>query len=81
MKLTHDAIERNVGLMIVLTILVVSVGGLLEKLSIHRGIGDGDALVGGEQGLAHGAAAIEALGVVEIESAGAAGGVACFRSS
>ena len=30
MKLTHDAIERNVGLLIILTILVVSVGGLLE---------------------------------------------------
>lgn len=30
MKLTHDAIERNVGLMVLLTILVVSVGGLLE---------------------------------------------------
>ena len=30
MKLTHDKIERNVGLLIVLTVLVVSVGGLLE---------------------------------------------------
>ena len=30
MKLTHDAIERNVWLMVVLTILVVSVGGLVE---------------------------------------------------
>jgi cytochrome c oxidase cbb3-type subunit 2 len=30
MKLTHDSIERNVGLLIILTILVVSVGGLLE---------------------------------------------------
>ena len=30
MKLTHDSIERNVGLLIVLTVLVVSVGGLLE---------------------------------------------------
>jgi cytochrome c oxidase cbb3-type subunit 2 len=28
--LTHDKIERNVGLMIVLTILTISVGGLLE---------------------------------------------------
>ena len=28
--LTHDAIERNVWLMVVLTLLVVSVGGLLE---------------------------------------------------
>ncbi|HEX5865679.1 MAG TPA: cytochrome-c oxidase, cbb3-type subunit II [Casimicrobiaceae bacterium] len=30
MKLTHDFIERNLGLMIVLIILVVSVGGLVE---------------------------------------------------
>ena len=30
MKLTHDSIERNLGLLIVLTVLVVSVGGLLE---------------------------------------------------
>jgi cytochrome c oxidase cbb3-type subunit 2 len=30
MKLTHDAIERNVWLMVILTLLVVSVGGLLE---------------------------------------------------
>src|SRR6187397_2599905 len=30
MKLTHDAIERNLGLMIVLVILTVSVGGLVE---------------------------------------------------
>ena len=28
--ITHDKIERNVGLMIILTILVVSVGGLVE---------------------------------------------------
>ncbi len=28
--ITHDQIERNVGLMIILTVLVVSVGGLLE---------------------------------------------------
>ncbi len=28
--ITHDQIERNVGLMIVLTVLVVAVGGLLE---------------------------------------------------
>ena len=28
--ITHDQIERNVGLMIVLSVLVVSVGGLLE---------------------------------------------------
>ena len=30
MKLTHDSIERNLGLLIILTVLVVSVGGLLE---------------------------------------------------
>ena len=30
MKLTHDSIERNVGLLVLLTVLVVSVGGLLE---------------------------------------------------
>jgi cytochrome c oxidase cbb3-type subunit 2 len=30
MKLTHDSIERNVGLLVILTLLVISVGGLLE---------------------------------------------------
>ena len=30
MKLTHDSIERNLALLIILTVLVVSVGGLLE---------------------------------------------------
>ena len=30
MKLTHDSIERNVGLMVVLVVLVISIGGLLE---------------------------------------------------
>ena len=30
MKLTHDSIERNVALLVVLTVLVISVGGLLE---------------------------------------------------
>ena len=30
MKLTHDSIERNLALLVVLTVLVVSVGGLLE---------------------------------------------------
>ncbi|MBC7622289.1 MAG: cytochrome-c oxidase, cbb3-type subunit II [Aeromicrobium sp.] len=30
MKLTHDKIERNIGLMIILVILVVAVGGLVE---------------------------------------------------
>jgi len=34
MKLTHDSIERNLGLMIVLVVLVVSVGGLLEILPL-----------------------------------------------
>jgi len=30
MKFSHDLIERNIGLMIVLTVLTVSVGGLVE---------------------------------------------------
>ncbi|SBT08942.1 Cytochrome c oxidase, cbb3-type, subunit II [Candidatus Propionivibrio aalborgensis] len=30
MKFTHDAIERNVGLLVILTVLVISVGGLVE---------------------------------------------------
>jgi cytochrome c oxidase cbb3-type subunit 2 len=30
MKLTHDKIERNVGLMIVLIVMVIAVGGLVE---------------------------------------------------
>lgn len=30
MKLTHDAIERNVGLLVILTVLVISIGGLVE---------------------------------------------------
>ena len=30
MKLTHDSIERNVGLMVILVVLVISIGGLLE---------------------------------------------------
>jgi cytochrome c oxidase cbb3-type subunit 2 len=30
MKLSQDAVERNVGLMVLLTLLVVSVGGLVE---------------------------------------------------
>ncbi len=34
MKLTHDSIERNVGLLIILVVLVVSVGGLLEILPL-----------------------------------------------
>jgi len=35
MKLTHDAIERNVWLMVVLTLLVVSVGGLVEIVPLY----------------------------------------------
>lgn len=34
MKLTHDSIERNIGLLIILVVLVVSVGGLLEILPL-----------------------------------------------
>jgi cytochrome c oxidase cbb3-type subunit 2 len=30
MKITHDSIERNLGLLVILTVLVISVGGLLE---------------------------------------------------
>ena len=30
MKFTHDAIERNVGLLVILTVLVISIGGLVE---------------------------------------------------
>ncbi len=30
MKITQDSIERNVGLLVILTVLVISVGGLLE---------------------------------------------------
>jgi cytochrome c oxidase cbb3-type subunit 2 len=33
--LTHDKIERNAGLLIVLTLLVVSVGGLLEIVPLY----------------------------------------------
>ena len=36
MKLTHDLIERNLGLMIVLVILVVSVGGLVEIVPLFH---------------------------------------------
>ena len=36
MKLTHDFIERNIGWMIGLTILVVSVGGLVEIVPCIR---------------------------------------------
>ena len=40
MKLTHDLIERNQGLLIVLVILVVSVGGLVEivPLSFQKSV-------------------------------------------
>ena len=30
MKLTHELIEKNVGLMVILIVLVISVGGLVE---------------------------------------------------
>lgn len=30
MKFTHDSIERSVGLLVILTVLVVSIGGLVE---------------------------------------------------
>jgi len=33
--LTHDKIERNAGLLIVLTVLVISVGGLLEIVPLY----------------------------------------------
>ena len=35
MKFTHDAIERNVTLMVVLTLLVVSIGGLAEIVPLY----------------------------------------------
>ncbi|MCW5605583.1 MAG: cytochrome-c oxidase, cbb3-type subunit II, partial [Burkholderiales bacterium] len=35
MKLTHDMIERNQGLLIVLIILVVAVGGLVEIVPLY----------------------------------------------
>ena len=35
MKLTHDAIERNIGWMIVLIVLVVSVAGLVEIVPLY----------------------------------------------
>jgi cytochrome c oxidase cbb3-type subunit 2 len=35
MKLTHDTIERNNGLMIVLIILVIAVGGLVEIVPLY----------------------------------------------
>ena len=34
MKFSHDLIERNIGVMIVLVILTVSVGGLVEILPL-----------------------------------------------
>src|SRR5690349_25123961 len=36
MKITHDAIERKTGLMILLVILVVSVGGLVEIVPLFH---------------------------------------------
>ena len=40
MKLTHDMIERNQALLIVLVILVVSIGGLVEivPLSFQKSV-------------------------------------------
>ena len=35
MKLTHDFIERNSWLMIVLIVLVVAVGGLVEIVPLY----------------------------------------------
>ena len=35
MKLTQDVVERNMGLMVVLIILVVSVGGLVEIVPLY----------------------------------------------
>ena len=35
MKLTHELIEKNIGLMIVLTIAVVAVGGLVEIVPLY----------------------------------------------
>jgi cytochrome c oxidase cbb3-type subunit II len=35
MKLTHDMIERNIGWMIVLIVLVVAVGGLVEIVPLY----------------------------------------------
>jgi cytochrome c oxidase cbb3-type subunit 2 len=35
MKLTHDMIERNQGLMIVLIVLVVAIGGLVEIVPLY----------------------------------------------
>ena len=35
MKLTHDIIEQNIGWMIVLIVLVVSVGGLVEIVPLY----------------------------------------------
>ena len=34
MKITQDSIERNVGLLVILTVLVISVGGLLEIIPL-----------------------------------------------
>ena len=35
MKFTHETVEKNVGWMIVLTILVVAVGGLVEIVPLY----------------------------------------------
>lgn len=36
MKLTHDFIERNIGVMVVLILLVISVGGLVEIVPLFN---------------------------------------------
>ena len=35
MKFSHDLIEKNTGLMIILVILTVSVGGLIEIVPLY----------------------------------------------
>ena len=35
MKLTHELIEKNIGLLIVLIVLIVSVGGLVEIVPLY----------------------------------------------
>jgi hypothetical protein len=35
MKLSHELVEKNIGWMIVLTVLVVAVGGLVEIVPLY----------------------------------------------
>jgi cytochrome c oxidase cbb3-type subunit 2 len=35
MKFTHELVEKNVGWLVVLTILVVAVGGLVEIVPLY----------------------------------------------